>query len=233
MREGLIFEALVLGEKEGTDMKELIGRKKPETIKAINRMAEKAVPIFKRGDAYVKLRYETDNYILAGEADFIGHIEYTNEFGKRYIFNKCIADLKKTGDIPKIWEWKATKEDFLQSIMYVYIHYKNTGEMLPFVYVVVEDAPENPIILCKPVIIQEKDFNNWYLPFIEAVANDMFYEADAQMETCVKGDNGARCWYIRYCKQGRNFIGRLDAVDFSYLFSNHDYKIENDKEYTP
>lgn len=224
MREGRIFESLVFGEKLGTKMEDLIGKKKTETIEKINEIAKKVIPIFKSGEKYVDLKFEEENYVLAGEADYIGEVEYTNEFGKRYKFNKCIADLKKTGDIPRLWDHKYSKDEYLQAIMYVYIYFKMFGEILPFVYIVVEDTYKDPIILCRPIIIKETDFKDWYLPFINKVIDDMFYEAEATETNCVKGDHGARCWYLPLCKQGRSFIGKLDVVEFKSLFDNQGYE---------
>ena len=68
-REGNLFEGYVLGFKDDKDEDELIGRKKEGTINAIKGQAECIKPVFKSGEAYVKLRHETDDYVLAGEAD--------------------------------------------------------------------------------------------------------------------------------------------------------------------
>jgi len=69
-REGQLFEGYVLGFKTDKDEKELIGRKKPD-------QSEYVSPIFKdRKNSYVKLKYEAQDYILAGEADNIGQLDW-------------------------------------------------------------------------------------------------------------------------------------------------------------
>lgn len=216
MREGRIFESMVLGIKDQDEYKKDIKGKRKETLQRINDMASTVKTIFRKGDSYVGIMHEFEDYTLAGEADFIGEIHYVDPFGEVVHYDECIADLKKTGDINRVWDFKNKKEDYLQAIMYPYIVWKSTGKLLPFVYIVVEDTFDEPIIRCIPVSITEKDFTDFLEPFIKRVHYSQHTPAD--QKSCLGRHKGeGRCWYLKYCKYGRNNIGGAELVDFSKL----------------
>ena len=223
MREGQLFEGYVLGFKDDKNEAELIGRKKPETIASLRLQAEQIAPIFKTGLAYQKLRYETPEYILAGEADHIGTLDWDYIFkytGENIpVLGKSINDLKKTGSIKYVWNDYSKKSDYIQAIMYVYIHFKNTGELLPFVYVIVEDTYDKPIVKFRKIFIQETDFE-WLENIINVIHNDLFYCATPGFESCEGGKMGSRCWWLQWCGAGRNYIGETEIVAFGDLADN-------------
>lgn len=220
-REGQLFEGYIFGFKEDKDETELIGRKKPDTISAIKKQGEYVKPMFKNVEnSYVKLKYKSKDYTLAGEADNIGHLDwdyirkYTGE--KMNDLDESINDLKKTGDIKFVWSGLQRKRDSIQAIMYVYIHYKITGNILPFVFIVVEDTYKRPIIKIKKVFIQESDFE-WLETFIDKVHNDLFYQQCPSFESCEGGRGVGRCWWLQWCDEGRKYIGRQELVQFALL----------------
>src|SRR3990170_1412549 len=154
MREGQLFEGYVLGFKDDKNEKELIGRKKPETIQFIKNQAEYVRGILggmeyngKLLNSYVKLQHDLPEYSLVGEADYI------------------------------------------QALMYVGIHFLNTGELLPFVYIVVENSYIPPLMRIEKVFIQESDIRTKLLPFIDKVHSDLFKEPIPSFETCAGGKN--------------------------------------------
>ena len=108
MEDGRLFEAMVLGPKDEIEKSELLGKRRPETVESYTSAVEHIKKIFIDGVSYKKMTYETDEWILQGEADFIGDIEIS---GKRY---RTIADLKFTGSISRVWMEKIHKKDFLQ-----------------------------------------------------------------------------------------------------------------------
>lgn len=219
--EGNLFEGYVLGFKDDKDETELIGKRKEKKILSIKGQADHARPMFKDvSNSYVKLKHESSEYILAGESDNIGRLDwdyirkYTGE--KMNDLDESINDLKKTGSINFVWSTFQKKKDNLQAIMYVYIHYKITGNILPFVYIVVEDTYKKPIIKIKKVFIQESDFE-WLETFIGKVHDDLFYQQCPSFEGCEGGKGVSRCWWLQNCAEGRKYIGRQEIVQFALL----------------
>src|SRR3990167_5716453 len=160
MDEGSLFEGYVLGFKENKKEDELYGAKREATKEKLKTQlttqANYVRPLFLHPqNSYVKLQYEAPEYILAGEADNIGELDWdylSNFTGEEYTKSeKSINDLKKTGSIGFVWAGLDKKINYLQAIMYVYINYKNTGEILPFIYIIVEDTYNKPIIKIKKI----------------------------------------------------------------------------------
>lgn len=223
--EGNLFEGYVFGFKDDKNEDELYSGKRKATIKKLKTQlttqADYVRPLFNQPEnSYVKIKHEADDYILGGEMDNLGQldwdylIEYTGE--KTNKLDETINDLKKTGSISYVWNYMNKKKDFLQAIMYVYIHYKNTGKILPFVYIIIEDTYDKPIIKIKKIFIQQTDFE-WLEDFINKVHNDLFYQPFPAFESCEGGRGGSRCWYLEYCQAGRNHIGKQEIVEFNFL----------------
>ena len=225
MDEGSLFEGYVLGFKENKKEDELYGSKREATKEKLKTQlmiqANHIRPLFLHPEnSYVKLRHETSEYILAGEADNIGELDwdYLNKFtGEKYNkTEKSINDLKKTGSIGFVWAGLDKKINYLQAIMYVYINYKNTREILPFIYIIIEDTYNKPIIKIKKIFIQDTDFI-WLETFINEVHNDLFYYPSTGFESCEGGRGKGRCWFLEQCQAGRNYIGGQERIDFNSL----------------
>lgn len=220
MREGQLFEGYVLGFKSDKNEAELIGRKKTETIDIIKVHANQIKPLFKNGESYVKIEKEFSEYSLAGEADHIGQLDW--DYIKTLLPDaqpegESINDLKYTGSLDWVWADKQEFKDYLQALMYVGIHYLITGDLLPFVYIVVENQYTNPIIHINKVFVQKSDIEEKLIPFVDMVHNDLFYQPKAGNETCLGGKKGSRCWYLHSCKEGRKFLGGYKVTEFGLL----------------
>jgi len=200
MREGLLFEGYVFGKFKEDNEKELIGRKRPDTINLIKQKADLVKPLFIKGEPFRKLLLKTSDYTISGEADYVG----TTLFQGKGI--ECIADLKFTGNM-KVWDdliSLARKEDFIQAFIYPYLFYKETGKVLPFIYCVIENNFDNPLIKQIKFNTSIADFK-WVSEMIETIHQDDFYYSNANYGTCVSGKYG-RCSYLEHCNEGRNFI---------------------------
>ena len=227
MREGQLFEGYVLGFKDDKNEKELIGRKKPETIQFIKNQAEYVRGILggmeyngKLLNSYVKLQHDLPEYSLVGEADHIGQINWAIIkliHPEAIPEEKTINDLKYTGDIQRVWWEKQNFADYFQALMYVGIHFLNTGELLPFVYIVVENSYIPPLMRIEKVFIQESDIRTKLLPFIDKVHSDLFKEPIPSFETCAGGKNKGRCWFLQHCQEGRAFMAGYKLMDFLKL----------------
>lgn len=220
MREGELFEGYVFGFKPEKDEKEIIGRKKPETIQLIKTHADYAKQIFVSGEPYVKLKHEKADFVMAGEADHIGKLNWDwikSELGFAMTPDEeTINDLKYTGDIPRVWDNK-NRADYLQSIYYIAIHFFNTGKLLPFVYIVVEGQYSKPLIRLVKIVVNESDINNWLMPIVESAATDLFYDA-IPGEPCSGGKYGSRCWYLQHCKEGKRHVGGANVIEWGLSF---------------
>jgi len=205
MREGLLFEGYVFDKFKDNNEKELIGRKKEQTINDIKEKADMVRPAFVGGEAFRKLEYDNGKYILQGEADFIGTILYKNAG------LEAIADLKFTGDI-SIWN-EANFEQFMQAVTYPYLYFKETGKILPFVYFIIESKYKDPLIKVIKVNVTEDDFA-LLEEKLNAIFLDDFYPANPNYGTCIQGKWG-RCNYLEHCPAGREFIAQSVELNFS------------------
>lgn len=170
---------------------------------------------FQKGKPYQKISWQGDKWGLEGEADWIGEIEVDG-----VLYKDAIPDLKFTGSIEKIWISKENPEDFLQSVVYPYIHWKNTGIVPTFVYIVVENIkslPDDVDPLCKAyVITPDIESFQWLESFVEDVHND--WELAPNSNECITGPYwNVKCPYLLKCKTGRRLIEQTVKFSFSDL----------------
>jgi len=294
LRDGNLFEGYVFGFKDtaGKTEKELVGRKKQETINVIRGHASHVRPLFfeepdiigaaatleeaqqmiigtpagpaleiiedftaegddarfyvqtkpnSLGKAFHWLRYETPDYVVHGEADYYGPLNLDVLPDVVYDMatlddlyramdvagtDRVIADLKYTESISGVWDFKYAKEEYLQSVFYPWMHWESTGEILPFVYVVVEKRFQRPIVRLVVMQLVEEDFTKFVKPLVETVHLDMIYAPKADKVTCEGGFSSGygRCWYMDYCQHGRAVVGGVRRFDFAELRSNLFFK---------
>src|SRR5690606_17245171 len=184
-KEGLLFEGYLLGFKQGSTEDDIRGidpsdkRKgmKDATVAHIKSRANDIKNFLGKGEPYVKMEYETDSYILQGEADFIGTAFYGNEEIKL-----AIVDLKYTGDIERVWNGRIFKHQYLQAVVYPYLYLQNFGEVPPFIYFLVQDNPP----FFKQIIVEPtfEDFE-WLESNINNISSDLFFSANASRELCL------------------------------------------------
>jgi len=214
MRQGLIFENFVLGNKpdhDTQDFKEnVIGKITAPTMKHIKAQAEIVKEDFLDGQAYLKLRHETDDFIVTGELDYVGDIIYEGDA------LTCIADLKYTSNINELWNKKARKSDFLDAIFYTYLFQRNHGVMLPFLYKIVENTYVKPLV--KDILIQvtENDFN-WLERKLNEIENDYWFEPRVNENNCLGWKSFCKCQFLEFCTEGREFICEPLELEFSGL----------------
>lgn len=209
--------------------------KQDKTIQPIKESAEFIKTLFGDGESFVKLEYDGNykNGLLKGEADFIGdhwigyHLldanydlkdEKIRSFGRfeqPMIEKRVIADLKKTSDIYYLWNIRSQKQ-VIQSIIYPYIWYKNTGEILDFVYTVFWDKSET--------IFKQLYFRTTQETFdlaekiIDELESDLFKRPDAEVSNCLgKGAFGSPCEFIEFCEFGRDLVASSDLIDITKL----------------
>lgn len=215
MRGGKIFEAVVFGDKNG----ELEGANSKKDLRVIEQAMEfKKNNLFGEGEAYVDVFFENDLFRTRGEIDFLGEYEFTN--GKR----RGIVDLKWTGKIDFIWQGFKYKEDALQVIMYSWMHWKRTGEMLDGVYVVVESSYDDPVFSPREVFINEKDYK-WLEDFLFRIALEPIKVTNPSRKTCLGGKGVPRCPYLGRCKSGRAILGGVETYDANMLPSKTETNI--------
>lgn len=220
MREGELFEGYTLGFKSSKDETALIGKKKPETIAFIKRNAEFMQKLFKSGSAYVKLKHETKEYDLDGEADHIGQLDWEfikTIFPEAQAEGETINDLKYTGDVERVWSEKDGAFDYFQALQYVSIHYLNTGKLLPFIFLVVEGRYDKPLLHLDKVFVHETDITTKFIPFVDKIHGDLFYDSFPSKDNCLGGKKGSRCWYLQHCSKGRAFVGGYKTTEFAYF----------------
>ena len=222
MIEGLLMEGYVFKKFKEDNEVELIGGKRKPTIDKIKGYADLVIPIFIEGDPFVLMRYEVDNWILQGEADYIGQILFDGQP------LRCIADLKFTKNIQETWNNKMYKRDFIQACTYVYLHFKLTGELLPFVYLLVENKYETPLIKYAYFEVKESDFT-WIEGLIGEVVHDLFKYPVTTDTTCTKKWGRERCRFLEYCPFGQDFIAGTRKVIFSNLEDDLEYIKEKRK----
>lgn len=209
MRDGLLFEGYLFGFKGGEEtQKKLEGRKKPDTLQWLKDKADFVRPLFLTdltagavlaGEAYVKLSYKD----LEGEADFIGMFDGELQ----------IVDVKFTSDIETIWNQKTRKHEFLQSVFYPYMVYKNTKKILPFTYLLVENS-DSGLIKKIRIEVTKEDFRELET-ILEMVQDDCFLEPN--YNACFSFYGKVRCDYANHCPYFRKKIQETKKIKYSDL----------------
>lgn len=219
-RDGLLFEYFVLGSKPTVDEEEyfakLKGRKHQKTLDAIQKRAENVKSIFVEGERFVTLDYEYSDLItLKMEADFVGKIVGLD--GKPI---KCIADLKHTSGIERLWNNRNSKMEFPQAVFYPYIYFQKYGEILPFVYVIVEGTYDKPDVKLIRVDVDSDSFqwleDKLLRPVEDAVLTDNF-EPNISEFTCYSYYGKVRCPLYEHCKEAREYFSQNIQIDFNLL----------------
>ena len=131
---------------------------------------------------------------------------------------KMIVDLKYTGSIDYIWQDFKYKEDTLQLLIYSYMHFKNTGEMLDAAYLIVESTYDEPVYQIREIIITQESYD-WLEKFLVRVAVEPVKPTRQNKNNCLGGKKGSRCRWLEYCDAGRDILGGLQTVDFNTLTS--------------
>ena len=183
------------------------------------------------GNPYLKLSYETPGFIIRGEADYFGEINLDALVSATLDFEilehvrpgKMFIDLKYTGDISRVWDFNVAKEDYLQAVFYPYMHWKKTGEIVDFAYVVVENMYSVPIMRFIYMQITQEDFD-YVERLIELVHNDFLFLPDASKVNCLGSYGTGRCWFMPYCEHGRRIVGGLRKFNFSDLNTSFTFK---------
>ena len=214
MDEGLLIEGLIFGFKDEAEKERIVGRKRDSTLASYDQIVKAIKPYFVEGQSFVKMRYEGPEWVLEGEADFIGTIQTI----KGPI--RAIGDLKFTKNIARIWDGKSSKREYLQSVFYPFIWWKTTGELLPFVYNVVENEKDLPADV--PPLVRQIFFMptvrefEWVETLINTVNDALFYEPN--VNACYGGQFGnVRCPYLYFCTEGRKLIESSYEIDFNLL----------------
>lgn len=209
MREGLLFEGYTFGKFKDDNEKELIGRKKPETIEGIKNIAITVRDtLLGVGTPFLKLQHETDDFILTGELDWFGEVHFNGQT------QKAILDLKYTGDIINAWGSKSRKNEFIQAVTYQYLAWKNYGDLYPFYYCLVESKYSNPIVKVVEVHSNFSDFE-WLETQLKLIVSDPIKEPKTGFGTCI--NKGQRCPYLEHCPHGREWLGQSSEVYFEAL----------------
>lgn len=222
MRDGLLFEGYLFGFKNN-DQEELEGRKKPATLEPLKKKAEYIKNLFNfEGESFKKIVIEMDDFILQGELDFAG--KFTHPKKGRLT---GIVDIKFTSSIEKIWNYKMSKADMFQSVMYPLLEMLesnqkelNFNEPLPFYYLVIENNNfEEPLWKLFPVIVTKQDLH-WIWSRIKQIHNakELGYPAKDDPENCIGiYPYSGVCKYLEWCKEGRDMITLGNEIIFASL----------------
>lgn len=215
MRNGLIFEGYCLGWKSQELKSMAIGRKETNSgkqtssLKDLIARADFVRPLFRGGVSYKRVYHDTKDYRIRGEIDFFGMFQFKgNEI-------KAIVDLKLTSDIERQWNYIDNKEELLQSVIYPYIVFKNTGKIYPFIYCITENKYDMPLVKLIKVTCTLDDFA-WFEKQLHIIHSDLFYRANPDISTCL-GSYNRRCSFIQYCTEGRNLVAQDWEIEYEML----------------
>lgn len=213
-------------------------------VEPIKKRAGFVRQFFDNGKPFVKLEYDGNfrNGKLKGEADFIGEVwvdvglldvgnEETRQFHEllpRMAKRRVIADLKDTGEIFYRWNFITKQTQVIQSILYPYIWFKMTGELVDFLYFVVWNKSEN--------IIKQIYFKTTMATIelaeslIAQLENDLLKRPRCNAQNCLKGEYNSPCEYISFCEDGRDLIAGsnyFEACELEKPFASYtDEQIE-------
>lgn len=240
MRDGLLFEGYLFGFKDSGEYSqfELEGRRlnkdgserkmtdaQLETLERVKNRAELINNTFQfNGESFVKFSVEFPDFIIQGEADFIGEFIWKGQI------IKGIVDLKYTGDIERNWNSRNSKVEFFQSVMYTFLELARRNkekdldlftdsEPLPFFYLVVENNDyDNPLFKLIIVKVTRADLQ-WLWSKINQIhkAKDLGYPANDSQDNCLGQWGNSRCNYLQWCDEGRELISFEYEVEFSQL----------------
>lgn len=221
--KGILFEYFVTGKT--TDLRDIDAAIKKNKGK-FDTLNPATVAMIRRDAANVKkhiLEMESIQEVLAveneffrweGHLDFIGVIDHP-EFTKPIL---AIVDLKYTSSIEKIWNTKDSKDQFMQAVVYVWLVYKNTGKILPFIYLVAESAESYTIV--KPFVMEValSDIKDFQDNVIKKILADKEFKAIANEFNCpsVKMLRG-KCPFIEHCDEGKAFLSRPTHIEYNKL----------------
>lgn len=236
---GRIFESFVFGDKDGFFANLKTVTKDAKYVAVIKSDAENFIEAFptdfSKGESYVKVHYETADWYINGEIDYLGEITYYDEEGILHT-ERAILDLKYTGSLDYVWKPFQYKEEVLQVLTYSMIHYENTGECLNAFYLVVEgNKLDNPAYSIKKVIIDPMDYD-WVKEVYETAAFDYGLLPKPNYKNCLGGRGVGRCPYLEFCSEGRTLLGGFESVETNSLSSknaiscNHQNEPEEDPE---
>lgn len=243
MREGLIFEAILLGEKPGAGLKEITGKtlEKLQTLVYFNKPNTHAqiigdivdmeindalsIPkntpfreVVKQCRNYLKIELpnQEKGYTFVGELDM-------------YHPKGLIIDIKYTSNILTEWDYKANRKDLIQSIGYSYLIYKTEGKICPFYYFLVENRAYIPVVKKIRIDPTPEDFK-WLEDILETVAGMTEFPATPGENNCncfpMKGRS--RCSMFLKCGFGRGILQATKKITFS---SDEIDTFEYDPEY--
>lgn len=219
MREGLLFEGYLFGFKEGVQS-QAEGSKKAAGLNFIQEQANFLKPIFKDGgQSFTWIETESKYWKLRGEIDYYGNVDIkllSDLCGQSIdqFLSVSIVDVKYTSNIQKIWDAKSEREELLQSICYPYMIWKNTGEKVPFFYLLVDNQFQKPIVRVQQIFYTDYDFE-YIERMLNICSNDVFFEPKISDDTCGgQRQYQSRCRYAEYCEHGRAFIGGYKQTIF-------------------
>jgi hypothetical protein len=226
MSRGNLFEFFVTGAtSDPRDINKVIkdnkGRfdgmqkKTVEKIKAMAIVTKRH--ILETYEAQLVLHYDKDpRYIFESNIDLVSLVQF-DQLNNGQPF-AAIVDLKYTASIEEVWNNKSTKEDFLQSIIYVWQVYEATGKMLPFVYIVSQIMHDE--VLIKPFLINvtKEDFAWFKETYIERILSDKLFIPKATPTNCLgfRSTKG-KCRYLNHCEDGKRLITSAQNFDFKDL----------------
>jgi len=219
MNNGKIFEACLFGYEDREDIKDLCFTKAGKNNADMVRLKPLALKCRKYVPSEVhhqRLNLDCGDFILSGEPDYQGVLINPNN-GE--IYEDCNVDIKLTGDICKIWDWKQTKSDFFQSVSYTYLDYKLTGKKRRFFYLIVQDCDfEIPLIRIIEVTIKDSDLL-WFEKLIMTASTDLFCDPN-KAECLGKSRYEPPCRWLENCEYGRDVIGGTHQIMFESLSSD-------------
>lgn len=222
MQMGLLLEGYLFGfkGKPGYTEKDIRGVNengkggmRKETLQPIKDLAKQLKKYIGSGQPFVKMKI-TKRYNMmkgiAGEADFVGNVNIPG------IKKRVILDLKFIGDI--YFGWKGTKKtDYLQAVIYPYLWYKKHGELLDFVYMLVDSRFDNALVRFIHFETTLENFK-WLEDYLKKIDSDISRVPVASYETCIKNKYKQPCQFLSVCKAGREFIaGQTETINFNEL----------------
>ncbi len=222
MAKGNLFEYFVTGmSSDPRDIEAVIKKNKgkfdgmlKKTVEKIRRMAEDTKKtIVEMHYVQFGLRYEKDpRYVLTSHIDFLGVVDFGNG---PFL---AIADTKWTTNIEDIWNTKTTKDDFLQALIYIWQVYEQTGRILPFVYIVVQDMMDQTII--KPIVIEAtiQDFAWIKDTYLNPILKDNEFKPNVSEFNCLgQRPIAGKCRYLNVCEAGKKLLERPSSFEYKNL----------------